>query len=505
MIADVPLGLFLTHNLRRALWLGPLVLAIGALCLTSGGGFPVLVLGRLLMGLGQALSMMGGLTAILRFQSGRSLASALNAYELSAMIGMLGGVIAIAALRRAFRGTPRSCSLRAPAHRHRVIRSWWRRCPRRRERARSRSSRGRRRAARRPTRARITRIGSSTCRWYRSPSRPGGLIALAYSTMEQFLVPLRASREFGLERTGVARLLMVQQLFDIVALLTIGILADRRGAARVLPVVLLTMATANALVGFGALPVVVVRCALFGLRCGLDAAAQRAAAETPPEHVAWRNRALPRLRGRRDIPSAPSSPAPWACTSPGSCPPSGPPRWRSQACSSGARPPYCRGYPGLALVARLLAARNNGAARMCGRRRDARRRAGLPGTGPLRFSECWAVQRGERGQPCRAMVPERRARARRSTPVNASARSRGRAGTRRSACPGRRRGRGRGISRRPRRRGRARSATRRARRGLPPQHAERQHPARHRETEERAPDDDDGSAPKPRSAFASPS
>src|SRR5207245_7387352 len=29
MVADIPLGLFLTHNMRRALWLGPLVLAIG--------------------------------------------------------------------------------------------------------------------------------------------------------------------------------------------------------------------------------------------------------------------------------------------------------------------------------------------------------------------------------------------------------------------------------------------------------------------------------------------
>src|SRR4030095_6212996 len=98
MVSDVPLGLFLTHHLRRAMWLGPLVLAVGALCLTSGGGFPILVLGRLLMGLGQALNMMGGLTVILRFQSGKNLASALNAYELSAMIGMLGGVIMIGAL-----------------------------------------------------------------------------------------------------------------------------------------------------------------------------------------------------------------------------------------------------------------------------------------------------------------------------------------------------------------------------------------------------------------------
>ena len=89
MVADVPLGLFLTHHLRRALWVGPLVLVLGALCVTAGGGFTTIVLGRLLMGLGQALSMVAGLTAILRFQSGKNLASALAAYELSAMIGML--------------------------------------------------------------------------------------------------------------------------------------------------------------------------------------------------------------------------------------------------------------------------------------------------------------------------------------------------------------------------------------------------------------------------------
>src|SRR5207247_4024319 len=89
----------------------------------------------------------------------------------------------------------------------------------------------------------------------------GASVAIAYSTMEQFLIPLRASREFGLERSGVAWLLMVAQLFDIAALLPVGFLADRRGAARVLPLILLVMAAANALVGFGSLPVVVVGCA----------------------------------------------------------------------------------------------------------------------------------------------------------------------------------------------------------------------------------------------------
>ena len=93
----------------------------------------------------------------------------------------------------------------------------------------------------------------------------GGLVALTYSTMEQFVVPLRGSREFGLERAGVARLFMVQQVFDIAALIPTGILADRQGATRVLPGVLLLMAAGNAMIGFGALPVVVAGCVLFGL------------------------------------------------------------------------------------------------------------------------------------------------------------------------------------------------------------------------------------------------
>jgi MFS family permease len=288
MVADVPLGLFLTHHLRRALWLGPLVLAIGSLCLTSGGGFPILVLGRLLMGLGQALSMMAGLTAILRFQSGKSLASALNAYELSAMIGMLGGVIMIGALPSRLPWNtallltcapqligvlviPKLLSA-LPAH-----------------------------DGPQPLFARqiVSRAPAEPAPHHEAPRgsaslvplvfAAGGLVALAYSTMEQFLIPLRASREFGLERTGVARLLMVQQLFDIAALLPIGLLADRRGAARVLPLILLVMAAANALVGFGSLPVVVVGCALFGLSMAgwmLPLGVLRQ--ETASEHIAWR-------------------------------------------------------------------------------------------------------------------------------------------------------------------------------------------------------------------------
>ena len=290
MVADIPLGLFLTHNLRRALWLGPLVLAIGALCLTSGGGFPLLVVGRLLMGLGQALSMMGGLTAILRFQSGRSLASALNAYELSAMIGMLGGVVAIGALPSSLPWNTALLLTCTPQLIGIVI------IPKLVAALPAQEG-----ANAPPLFARQAAGPATANPISHEPHRAtalslvplvfaaGGLIALAYSTMEQFLVPLRASREFGLERTGVARLLMVQQLFDIAALVPIGILADRRGAVRVLPAILLTMAIANALVGFGALPVVVVGCALFGLSmAGWMLPLSVLRQETAPERIAWR-------------------------------------------------------------------------------------------------------------------------------------------------------------------------------------------------------------------------
>src|SRR5207247_9860490 len=50
--ADIPIGLFLTHHLRRAVVIGPGVLAVGSVSLTSGGHLPILVLGRPVMGVG---------------------------------------------------------------------------------------------------------------------------------------------------------------------------------------------------------------------------------------------------------------------------------------------------------------------------------------------------------------------------------------------------------------------------------------------------------------------
>jgi len=284
MVADIPLGLFLTHHLRRALWIGPLVLVSGALCVTTGGGFAPIVLGRLLMGLGQALSMVAGLTAILRFQSGKNLASALAAYELSAMIGMLGGAALIGTLPSGLAWNVAFLAACAPQLVAIAL------APKLLASVPAHSS-----GTTRPIRASETAAAALSARAARQPSLvplvfvAGGLVALTYSTMEQFLVPMRGSREFGLDRTGVARLFMVQQSFDIAALIPTGMLADRQGATRVLPGMLLLMATANALIGFGVLPVVVAGCALFGLSMsGWMLPLTLLRRETEPEHIAWR-------------------------------------------------------------------------------------------------------------------------------------------------------------------------------------------------------------------------
>lgn len=281
MLADIPIGLFLTHHLRRAVVLGPCVMAAGVLVLTSGGPFPVLVLGRLLMGVGHALGMVAGLTAILRYKTGLSLASALNAYEFSAMIGMLSGTALIGALPTSLSWNLAFLVTCAPLAIGLVtIPPLLTALPGRGE------TRGK------PLFARQSTTGTAATGV--TPAvvlafAAGGAVAVAYSTVEQFAIPLRGSREFGLERAGVSRLLMITQVFDIVALLPVGILADRRGTGRVLAAVLLVMATASALVGFGTLPVVVAGCVLFGFSMAgwmLPLGVLRR--ETPPEHIAWR-------------------------------------------------------------------------------------------------------------------------------------------------------------------------------------------------------------------------
>jgi MFS family permease len=117
----------------------------------------------------------------------------------------------------------------------------------------------------------------------------GTATALSYATVEQFVIPLRGSREFGLDRVGIARLLMLAQLADIATLLPLGALADRRGTPVVLGGILLVFSLALALIGFGTLPMLAIGWVLFGFSMAgwmLPLGILRAV--TPPTQIAWR-------------------------------------------------------------------------------------------------------------------------------------------------------------------------------------------------------------------------
>ena len=88
----------ITHHLRRALTIAPLLLTAGALCLAGGGSFGLLAVGRGVMGVGHALAVVGGLTALLRCGPAATMGSALTAFEISAMIGVLGGTVLVGLL-----------------------------------------------------------------------------------------------------------------------------------------------------------------------------------------------------------------------------------------------------------------------------------------------------------------------------------------------------------------------------------------------------------------------
>jgi len=282
MLTDVPAGLLMTHHVRRALIAGPVFVLVGIACVALGGSFGWLLVGRVLMGSGHTLGTLGLLTTILRVRAEHRLASALNASEFSAMLGMLGGVGLVGALPGTLSWQAAfviGCSpiVAAFVSLHALLallpddgegRPWF---------ARSAD-------AAVPGDATRARRGTSALAF-----AAGCAVALAYATLEQFVIPVRGSREFGLERSGIARLLMLAQLSDTIALLPVGALADRVGTARVLGVVLLSFAAAVAMVGLGPLPMVIGGCVVFGMSMAgwmLPVGLLRAA--TPASQVAWR-------------------------------------------------------------------------------------------------------------------------------------------------------------------------------------------------------------------------
>lgn len=259
MAADLPAGALATRRLAASLTLAPITLLAGMLLLSTAGPFPVLVLGRLLTGLAHTLVMVGSLTAVLQDQSRPRASVRLNTLEFAGMLGVLGGLALVGALpeRWAWNRTllaaagPVVVSLAATLVLTRML-------PGPPGAAPIHPGAGGAAGERPPPAAALPPI-------VRLMFSLGVVMALAWSAVSQFVIPLRGTREFGLERAGISGLLSVAQLVDLVVLLPVGWLADRVGRLPVLTAVAATLGLGLFAVGLGSLPLLVVGCALFGL------------------------------------------------------------------------------------------------------------------------------------------------------------------------------------------------------------------------------------------------
>jgi MFS family permease len=262
LASDLPAGLLITHHLRRALVIGAVAVTVGVVCLGVGGPYWLLVAGRVLSGVGHTLVMLSGITGVVRFARRDSHGYALNAYEMSGMLGILGGMVAAGFLPGDWpwnltilvAAVPQFLGLL-------LLPALLRAIP-----VEAGSAGGR------PLFSRGLDDDGASPGAARGVSRltvlaflAGVLLAIAWSAVGQFILPLRASREFGLDRDGVALLLAIPQVVDVLVLLPLGTLADRSSRARVLAVVLLVLAAGVCSVAFGALPVVMLGCVFFGV------------------------------------------------------------------------------------------------------------------------------------------------------------------------------------------------------------------------------------------------
>ena len=259
MAADLPAGALATRRLATSLTLAPIALLAGMLLLATAGPFPVLVLGRLLTGLAHTLVMVGSLTAVLQDRQGPRASMRLNTLEFAGMLGVLGGLALIGLLPERWpwnltllaAAGPVVVSLAGTLVLTRVV-------PGRLASAPSTASA----AAATPTpSARAAPVPPIV----RLMFALGVVMALAWSAVSQFVIPLRGTREFGLDRAGISGLLSLAQLVDLIVLLPVGWLADRIGRLPVLTAVAVTLGFGLLAVGLGALPLLVIGCALFGL------------------------------------------------------------------------------------------------------------------------------------------------------------------------------------------------------------------------------------------------
>ena len=117
----------------------------------------------------------------------------------------------------------------------------------------------------------------------------GMVLGLAWSAASQFVIPLRGTREMGLDRGGVSSLLALAQVVDLAVLLPVGRLADRMGRGVVLGGVVLVLGLGVIGIGVGSFAFFVLGCAGLGLGlAGWMLPLGVIREHTPLERLAWR-------------------------------------------------------------------------------------------------------------------------------------------------------------------------------------------------------------------------
>lgn len=279
MATAIPAGWLAGRYLGTTLCASPALMLAGTVLLAASSSFSVLVLGRLILGFAYTLGTVSGLIALLLDDRGPGASVRLNIFEFSAMIGVLGGLGLVGllpghwgwSLSLLIASSPLLLILAAvPSIRRRFPDAS--RAPETRASRTSDAGRGDR---------------MSVTLW--TMFAVGIVLALAWSAVSQFLLPLRGTREFGLDRGGVSGLLMLAQLVDLVALLPVGRLADGLGRTPVLGFVIVVLGLGTAAVGLGSFPWFVAGCACFGFGlAGWMLPVGVIREHTRAEHLAWR-------------------------------------------------------------------------------------------------------------------------------------------------------------------------------------------------------------------------
>jgi len=259
LLFDLPAGLLLARYVRSAIVLGACVLTVGNLLLFAGDSLWLLVLGRGLYGAGHATLLLSVLLTVARFAATSGHAFSLNVVEFSGMLGMLLGMVIVAVLPGEWpwqttlmlASCPQLAGLLFLPGLLREVQSGATTAPPATTEAASAPVKW----------TELIRLNRLTCLAWGS----GFVLAVAWAAVGQFILPLRAAREFELSRLGVAMMLALPQVVDLCVLLPLGRLADRVSRTRLLGIILLVLSIGIAAMAFGSFPWAVFGCALFGL------------------------------------------------------------------------------------------------------------------------------------------------------------------------------------------------------------------------------------------------